>query len=191
MASSQYGCSIRQGFNFERDAQVLVGHLVSITIGGTALAADITLTLPTDLTNATAVVGVISDISWEGGYADPVHIQCNVSTENQKAISIMKHTTLTDTTVVYQFNIYKFDQVAKVYYLCFSSNATDMNGLIMKNGGELAIDIGEENDPTVMSPLNYNFYIGIMPQASAQVLNFAVSNTDKFVKTWGVAVTGT
>ena len=66
-----------------------------------------------------------------------------------------------------------------------------MNGLIMKNGGELAIDIGEENDPTVMSPLNYNFYIGIMPQASAQVLNFAVSNTDKFVKTWGVAVTGT
>ncbi|MEY3787439.1 MAG: hypothetical protein RLZ75_1646 [Pseudomonadota bacterium] len=191
MASSQFGCSIRQGFNFERDAQVLVGHLVSITIGGTALTADITLTLPTDLTNATAVVGVISDISWQGGYADPIDINFNVSTENQKVISILKHSTLSDTTVVYQFNIYKFDQVAKVYYLCFTSNETDMNGLIMKRDGELMIDIAEDNDPIVQSPLNYNAHLGIMPQETAQVLNFAVSNTDKFVKTWGVAVTGT
>lgn len=188
MASSQYSCSIRQGFNFEKDAQVLVGHLVSMTIGTQALGADITLTLPTDLTNATAVVGVVSDISWQGGYADPVNIQFNVSTENQKLIAIMKHTNMADTTVVFQFNIYKFDPVFKNYYLCFDSGATDMKGLIMKNGGELAIDIAEENDPTVMSPLNYNAYISIMPEEEAQVLNLAVSNSDKFVKTWGVAV---
>jgi hypothetical protein len=33
-------------------------------------------------------------------------------------------------------------------------------------------------------------YIGIMPQESAQTINVAVSNTDKFVKTWGVSVSG-
>ena len=55
---------------------------------------------------------------------------------------------------------------------------------------DLHLEIAERNDPTVPSPLNFNFAIGIMPQEEAQVLNFAVSDTDKFVKTWGVTSTG-
>lgn len=187
MASSNYNCSLRQGFNFEKDAQVTVGHLISLSIAGTAIPADITLTLPTDLTNATAVVGVITDISWEGGYADPINIQFNISTKNQTAMLLLKHTDLSDTQVVFQFNIYQFDQVNHVYYLAFTSNETDMNALLLKNGGTLALDIAEANDPTVKSPLNYNAYLGLVPQeAAAQSLSFAVSNTDKFVKVWGV-----
>ncbi len=187
MASSNYNCSLRQGFNFEKDAQVTVGHLIKLSIAGTAVPADITLTLPTDLTNATAVVGVITDISWEGGYADPINIQFNISTKNQTAMLLLKHTDLSDTQVVFQFNIYQFDQVNHVYYLAFTSNETDMNALLLKNGGTLALDIAEANDPTVKSPLNYNAYLGLVPQeAAAQSLSFAVSNTDKFVKVWGV-----
>jgi hypothetical protein len=187
MASSQYSCSIRQGFNFEKDAQVLVGHLVSLSISGTAIPADITLTLPTDLTNETVVVGVISDISWQGGYADPINIHFNISTKNQTAMLLLKHTNLSDTQVIFQFNIYQYDQVNHVYYLAFTSNETDMNALLVKNGGDLALEIAEANDTTVQSPLNYNAYLSLVPQeAAAQSLSFAVSNTDKFVKVWGV-----
>jgi hypothetical protein len=190
MASSNYSCSIKQGFNFEKDQQVLVGHLMSMTIGGTALPADTTVTSPTDLKNETKLLGVISDISWAGGYADPIYLNCNVSNSNQKLLQIMKHTNLLKTDVLFVFNIYVFDQVAKKYYLAFHNDSKDGKGLIMKSGGDLLIDIAERNDPTVPSPLNYNFSIGIMPQETAQVLNFAVSDTDKFVKTWGVTSTG-
>ena len=190
MASLDFSCSVRQGFNFEKDRQVLVGHLVSITIGGQALTADITLTDPLDFGSTASVVGVISGISWQGGYADPVNIACNISNENQKAVAIMTHTNLSDNTVVFQFNIYAYDQNAKVYYKAFHSNETDMNGLVYKTGGELSLQISADPDDEVVSPLNYAMYIGIMPQQSAQTLNVAVSNTDKFVKTWGVTVSG-
>jgi len=197
MASSQYSCSVRQGFNFEKDQQLLVGHLVSMTVGGTALVADESLTIPTAafssgdaVTASTKVVGVISDISWTGGYADPLYFNVQVSNENQKTLSVKTHTSLLDTTVVFQFNIYAFDQVAKVYYLAFHSNATDMNGLIYKEGGDLSLAINPEPSHEVKSPMNFELSMGIMPQNTAQVLNFAVSNTDKFVKTWGVTVAG-
>ena len=188
MANLSYNCSLRQAFNFEKDAQYLVGHVVSITIGTTALKADTTLTLPTTYKTA-AVVGVIRDWNWRGGYADPIEIAFNVSNENQKTIAVMTHTNLSNTVVVIEFNIYAFDQDAKVYYLC--ANVTKaLNGLILKSGGELSLQVDSHNDPTVASPLNFPVYIGIMPHETAQTINFAVSNSDKFVKTWGVAVTG-
>ena len=190
MASSSYSCSIEQGYNFEKDKQVLVGHLVSITIGGVKLEADTTVTSPTDLKNETKLVGVIEEIRWAGGYANPVYVNCNISNNNQKLVQIMKHTNLLKTDVLFQFNIYAFDQVAKKYYLAFHNNAKDSKGLVMKIGGDLILEINERNDPTVPSPLNFRFAMGIMPQEEAQVLNFAVSDTDKFVKTWGVASTG-
>ncbi|MFI3198639.1 MAG: hypothetical protein QX196_10000 [Methylococcaceae bacterium] len=190
MASLNYNCSVRQGFNFEKDRQVLVGHLVSITIGGQALTADMTLTDPLDYGSTVSVVGVISGISWQGGYADTVNISCNVSNENQKAVAILTHTNLSKNDVVFAFNIYDYDQQAKVYYKAFNSGDAALNGLIYKNGGELSLQISADSDNEVVSPLNFPMYIGIMPQESAQIINVAVSNTDKFVKTWGVAVSG-
>ncbi|MEY3808286.1 MAG: hypothetical protein RI893_1262 [Pseudomonadota bacterium] len=200
MASSYYACSIRQGFNFEKDQQYLVGHLVSMTIGSVTLAVDQTLTIPTTafttggdtaVTAGTAVVAVISSISWQGGYADPLYISCQLSNQNQKAVSVMLHTNLLDNTVVFQFNIYAYDAHAKVYYLAFHSNATDVNGLIYKQAGDLSLSMDPLPHHEVVSPMNFQMQIGIMPQPSAQVLCFAVSNTDKFAKTFGVAVAGT
>lgn len=188
MASSYYSCSIRQAFNFEKDARVLVGHLVSIKIGGIELKADLSLTVPTDLSSAT-VVGAFSGVSWEGGYADPVFIHCNISTANQAKALVMKHTNLSKTDVEFAFNVYAFDQVNKVYYLAFHTDAKALKGIILKQGGDLALDIADEPASEVPSPLNYGFSIGIMPQTEdAQSLLFAVSNTDKFAKVWGVKV---
>jgi len=190
MASLNYNCSVRQGFNFEKDRQVLVGHLVSLNIGGTELAADMTVTVPTDYSSA-SIVGLISDIDWRGGYADQINIASVVSTENQKAVSILTHTNLSSNKVVFKFNIYAYDQNAKVYYLAFNQTETALNGLIYKNNGELSLQIASDPDRQVVSPLNFPLYIGIMPQESAQTIKVAVSNTDKFVKSWGVTVGGT
>jgi|688.fasta_scaffold12578_5 hypothetical protein len=191
MASSDYRCSIRQGYNFERDQQVAVGHLVKMKIGTKELAQDTTLTGPDTLKNDVKVVGVMSGMSWKGGYADPLYINCNISTTNQSNVLVLKHTTLVETEVEFNFNIFTFDPIKKKYYKCFHDNGTAMKGLILKQGNDLLMDVAENNDPTVQSPLNYNFVIAIMPsEADAQTIHMAVSETDKFTKVWGVKCTG-
>jgi hypothetical protein len=187
MASSDYPCSIRQAFMFEKDSQVLVGHLEKLQIGDITFAVDTELTVPTDFTKK-KVVAPISNISWVGGYADPVYIDCHVSTANQKTASLLTHTNLSKTDTLFQFNIYVFDPTAKLYYLGFHSGGVDMKGLVMKSGGSLALSIDSEQDHEVESPKNYVLNIGIMPQEIAQALQLAISNTDKFSKQWGVGI---
>lgn len=188
MPASNYPCSIRQAFNFKKDEQVLVGHVTALTIGGTTFTADLTLTNPIDNTQTIKAVGAISDMSWEGGYAQPLMIAMQVSTDNKKAVGLLLHTNMMDTTVTITFTVYDFDQKAKTYYKAFWTNDANLNGLVMKQGGELALQIADEESMEVPSPKNFSFYIGIMPQDSQQAIQMAVSNTDKFAKQWGVTV---
>ncbi len=193
MAELSYPCSLQQAFNFEKDKQLLVGHLVKLKIGTVQLAEDTKLADPTSTSYATTdMVGPISSFYWTGGFADPIHIMCNVSTENQQSISMLTHTNLQDTTVKVQLIIYAFDQVAKVYYKAFmtgasADSASEFDGLILKQGGELVLNIASDNDMTVPAPLNYQMQIGIMPKAKDGVaFQLAVSNSAKFAKKWGI-----
>jgi hypothetical protein len=115
-------------------------------------------------------------------------MDCNISTTNQTATLVLTQTDLSNTVVVAAFNIYQFDPVNKVYYLACTTSSTALNGYVFKSGGALSLAVDVENDPTVMSPLNYRLSIGIMPQPSQQIINFAVSNAQKFSKQWGVTV---
>jgi len=189
MADLGFPCSIRQGYNFEKDQQVLVGHLVSLKIGATEFKADTTLTDPNDNSKSVAVLGPISYIYWKGGYADPVSVVFNVSTANQTLAWTLTHSKMEDTYLEFKFNIYAFDQVAKTYYKAFHTDDKAMKGYVLKSGGDLALSIGADPNPTVPSPLNYDLQLDIMPKEEAQVLLIAASNTDKLTKAWGVTVT--
>ncbi|NOQ35109.1 MAG: hypothetical protein GQ569_04350 [Methylococcaceae bacterium] len=189
MADLSFDCSIRQGFNFEKDAQVLVGHLLTMKIGDTELTADTNLTDPEDNTKNVVTLGPIANVYWQGGYADPIVFTFNVSTKNQTATLLLTHTTLTNTLVEFKFKTYAFDQVNKVYYPCYHSGDDVMKGIILKEGGELSLDIGPDPENEVPSPLNYSLSIAIMPQQIAQAFQVAVSLNDKFSKVWGVEVT--
>ncbi|SMF94693.1 hypothetical protein SAMN02949497_2025 [Methylomagnum ishizawai] len=191
MASSNYDCSVTQGFNFKKDEQVLVGHVVALTIGGTTFTADMTLTDPIDNTKTVTAVGVISNISWGGGYAEPIMLYFQISSENKKAASILIHQNMMDTTATITFNVYDFDQKAKTYYKAFWTNDANMNGLVLKQGGELAFTVADDEGREVISPRNFAMGLGVMPQDTQQAIQMAVSNTDKFSKQWGVTVGGT
>ena len=190
MASNNYYCSLEQAYNFKKDEQQTVGHLVSLTIGTSAFKADHTLTNPVGYA-AVTVAGTIASWSWDGGYSNPIFMDCNISTTNQTATSVLTQTNLSNTVVVAAFNIYQFDPVNKVYYLACTTSSTALNGYVFKSGGALSLAVDVENDPTVMSPLNYRLSIGFMPQPSQQIINFAVSNAQKFSKQWGVTVPDT
>lgn len=190
MATTSFNCSVGQGFNFEKDSQNVVGHLTSLKIGSKEFAKDIEVMDPTAIKDDTKikVVGVISGIFWNGGYADPLSVNCQVSTVNKQDAVVLQHSDLSDTAVEYDYVIYDYDPVAKVYFKTFHNNETTLNGLVEKSGGSLSLGIEMDQGMEVVSPKNFGFFIGIMPQEEAQVVHYGVSNTGKFTKAWGVLV---
>ncbi len=189
MASTNLSCDISQGFNFQKDAQCLIGHLTELKIGDTDYKKDLNVTDPTKVDgDKLKVVGVISNIYWEGGHANPVLVNCRVSTDNKQGSILLQHKSLSNTEVSYAFVIYDYDPKEKKFYPCFHCDSKALKGLVAKNGGELdlAIDIDQAGD--VVSPKNFNFFVGIMPSEKEQEAHYAVNVNAKFVKKWGVTV---
>ena len=187
MAVSNYNCDVRQAFNFQKDAQTLVGHIDTLKIGDTQFAADLNVADPTTGQNK-KVFGVISYIGWQGGYAEPVSFNCQVGTENKKSAAILQHKDLSNTSVEVNFTVYDYDPKAKKYYTAFYTDGTALKGLVNKSGGELELQIDSDQSMEVVSPKNYAFGLGVMPIEEQQAIQLAVSDTDKFTKQWGVSV---
>jgi len=188
VAESNYSCSVRQGFNFEKDAQDLVGHINALKIGESQLAADLNVTDPENVATLKKVMGIVSGISWRGGYADPVTFSCQVSTTNKNTLSTLVHKSMSNTEVLLTFTIYDYDPKAKKYYQCFHSNAVALKGLVERSGGSLNLSINADQSMEVVSPKNYAFAMGVMPQDLNMEIHIAVSVTDKFVKKFCVEV---
>lgn len=187
-ASSSFTCSVTQGFNFEKDSQEIVGFLQSLKIGDTAMPADIAVTDPMNPKNTMKVVGVMSGIHWNGGYAEPVTFAGQVSVDNKNKLATLQHKSMANTEVVFRFAVYDFDPKTKTYFKAFHSNDVDLKGLVLKQGGELAMNIAMDQSSEVVSPKNHTLQLGVMPQDTAMEIHLAFSSTDKLVKPWGVAV---
>lgn len=188
-AESSYSCNVRQGFNFEKDSQELVGFINYLRIGDEDLSSDISVTDPENPSGPQLkVFGVVSSIFWNGGYADPVQFSAQVTTGNKNAIAYLLHQTMSNTGIEYSFTIYDYDPKAKKYYPCFHSNAVILKGLVYKSGGEFSMSVNMEQSMEVVSPKNFTFMLGVMPQDSAQQIHIAFSVADKMTKPWGVAV---
>jgi len=192
MASISLACDVTQGFNFQKDAQCLIGHITSLKIGGGeegGFKNDLTVTKPTDITGEKVkVVGVISNIYWEGGHSDPIMFDCRVSTDNKQEGLILQHKDLSNTSVEFSYVIYDYDPKEKKFYPSFHTNETDLNGLVAKSGGELDLAIDMDQASDVVSPKNYSLILGVMPTEEEQAVHVAVGDGLNFVKKWGVTV---
>lgn len=191
MAGIQARCDVVQGFNFQKDIQTPVGHLTTLKISTKQFAAKLMVQDPEKIDKGTTVpvVGVISNIRWDGGFAEPITFTCQVTAANREAAAILTHTNLANTAVEFAFNVYEFDAGAATpaYYLSFHTNKKPLKGLIEKSNGELELDIDSTPSPQVVSPRNYELYLSVMPNdAAASKVYLAVSTTAKFVKNWGV-----
>ena len=186
-AGSSYSCSVRQGFNFEKDSQAQVGHINYLKIGDTAMNSDLAVTDPADVKKMVKVFGVLSGLNWKGGIADPVHLSAQVSTDNKNKLAALQHKSLANTEVEVQFTVYDYDYKAKKYFRCFHSNDIKLKGLVLKSGGELVMNIGMDQGQEVVSPKNHTFSLGVLPQDLAQEIRLAFSESSKLVKKWGIS----
>lgn len=189
MAEISYACDVVQGFNFQKDVQTVVGHINSMKISDKDdLKSDLNVTDPENVADVVKVFGIVSDIYWAGGYADPLQLSCQVSTDNKNVLATLQHKSMANTEVELVFTIYDYDPKEKKYFKCFHTNGEKLLGLIFKSGGELAMNIEMDQSMEIVSPRNYSFQLGTMPQDKDQQIHLAVSLSGKFVKKWGVEI---
>lgn len=194
MAGISLRCDVSQGFNFQKDQQTPVGHITKLKIATKAFDTKLMVQDPEKIEKGTTVpvVGVISNIRWNGGFAEPIIFTCQVNAVNRETAAILTHTKLADTSVEFAFNVYEFDagESPPGYYPSFHSNKKEVKGLIEKSGGNLEFEIDPEPSPEIPSPRNYELYLSVMPNdGKAEEIGLAVSTKAKFVKNWGVTST--
>jgi hypothetical protein len=188
MASIDKACDTYQGYNFKRDVQTTVGFITSLKIGDKELAADQLCSDPENPSEDLEVVAVLSQTSWGTGVTDALYFAGQISAPNKQEIAMLLLSDLTKVDVTGQFAVYDYDLVGKAYFKSFHSDNTDMNGLVEKSGDDLTIGVAEEPSGEVESPVNFAFYVGVMPQPEAQSVHLATSVTAKVAKTWGLKV---
>jgi len=190
-AEISFSLSVTQGFNFDITEHLSVGHITSLTIGTTELNADLSVTDPEDLYGDNIkVVCVMSSIYWSGGFTDPIRFSCQVSSDNKQTLESIVNQTVSNTVVLFSFNVYDWDLTQQKYYKAFHTNGAALYGFIENQSGELNMTIDPDQSMEVAHPINFKFTLGVMPADLAQSLHLAVSVIDKFVKQWGVAVSG-
>ena len=165
-AESSISCSVTQGFNFEKDVQITFGYVNYLKIAGQEIAADLTVADPQDPVGTLNVCGVISGIYWHGGYSDAVMFTAQVSTTNKNTLATMIHKSMANTETEFSFTVYDYDFDTKVYFKSFHTDSVILKGLIMKSGGDLALNIAMDASYEVESPKNYSMSLGVMPQTS-------------------------
>ncbi len=177
------GLDVEQGFNFKGDTQSQVGYVETLTVNGTALAADLKVKRPDGTTGN--VVGVLNSISWNGGAADPISLGLQISTANKTKVAALLHTTATGATSL-KFDVFDYDQVGKAYYLAFApAGGATLSATIQKSGSNQLIQIATQPGE-IASPQNWGLKLSVMPTSPAQNLQFGVSTTQKIMKKWGV-----
>lgn len=203
-----FACDWRSGFVMNPTKKQRVGYLTQLQgldLGTDYLKQDIEVFTPysgeavsyggiAPKDDKVTCVGVIENLSWEGGVGDPICIAAYISAENAAIITAKLKTTLkTNKVTKLGWWICNFDEENKTWFEeAYPKDPADVQGQINAPGGkDLRIMVAEE--PTKVAPnidTNvYNIYFEVIPAAnSTYVFNFATSAKTPFVRNWGLKV---
>lgn len=186
-ADRSYPCSVFQGFNFKPDDQSTLGYIHNLKIGDTVLGTDFKTTNPLEYSgNLFSLCGVLSNVLWSGGYAQPIFLDAQISTNNKNKVDSIIKRLSEQTAVSFEFAVYDYDPADKKYYACFHSGGQRLQGNIFKSGGDPAITMSQNRGYEVSSPENYTFSIGVEPVVGEQNLYMATSVKNKVMLRWGL-----
>lgn len=181
-------CDILQGFYFQTDRQTPVGHVTHLMLGGSnTLSKDLAVYDPINYPASVTVEGVMESASWAGSYSDPIIMYFLISAANKQLVSNYIHSSMSDTSVIFEFDVYEYDHEAKIYYNSFSGNMQGyLLGMISFDGGGPLIFLDDEPSSEIPSPQGYMMMISIDPQAYSQELHLATGVGMNLTKIWGI-----
>jgi len=191
MAEEHHFCDVENGFNFKRDIQNPLGHLKALTVGQQVIEANMEVISP-EAGDMVTVVGIISEVKWEGGDAHPITVKCQVSNSNKVLLTELTGDTLHDTGVEFDFDIFEYDPAPdqRKFYKCFHTNDEVVKGRLEKDHkGKLSIEVAKEASHEVESPLNFYMKFTVNPEEIEQVLHIAHAVQSNKTSRWGVPTT--
>ena len=188
MAAYRRSLDIYQGYNYKRDKQTPVGFITRLQIGDSIIHADQTCKDPTQPSHDLKVVAVLSGVQWDTGLTDPLYFTGQISVSNRQTVALMTINPVIQVEVILQFAIYDYDPMAKTCFLAFSSNGTDVKGLLEKRGDDINLSVFDEPASEVQSPENYAFQMGVVPVPAPQTLLIATADQRQVVKSWGLPI---
>ena len=189
-AATTYGCTcdVAQGFHHSSGGTATVGYLVTATIAGRTLAADISVSDPQSGAT-TSVVGVISSDAWRGGVSDPITMTAYISTANRQRLAALTQSDLYNATVLFNFANDVWDPNRRTYYDSFAPASPPLRAQLTTNaGGNPTFALASTPGP-VESPQNYAMSMTVVPPPGSggaqQQIRVASSSTTSDVRVWG------
>jgi hypothetical protein len=178
--------SLQQGFDFNKVVNANTGFISALKIGDVEFKADLMSLKNPEQPEADlgAMVGVVGSIASDGNPTGSIQISCQVTDTNRAEIAA-KIGTLDSIEVTFNVVIYSYDKQAKKYYKTFYSDAA-LEGVLEKNGHDLALFVAEEPDTVCQMPENFTVTFSVKPAAKQQTYNVAKANTKNVATLWGI-----
>lgn len=180
------GCDLAQGFNFRKDVMSQIGMVAKLKIGEIDLTPDIVLKDPENNQIDTKAVGVLSHIKWGGSPTDAIELYVQIGEEAKNKLDTLTKKNMSNIEVGLEFDCFAYDPREKKYFKNFHTNEASIEGLILGEGKDLAVQIGLDPNPMIQQPLNYQLSMAIKPQAKEQTLHYSSSVQDKLVMQYGI-----
>jgi hypothetical protein len=198
----------KSGFVMDPQKKQRFGYLTAFNgIGlAAALASDLTVFTPYNSASAPAytgvkpangqvsVVGVIENISWQGGVGDAISVSAYISSENANLIKALKSMTLKTTSVTsIGFWVSNFDEEVKAWFEEFYPKAPALFTGQINAVSKTDVRLHVADEPVKVAPnieVNvYNVYMELVPAANqTATFSVATSPTKVVVKNWGLVV---
>ena len=151
----QIDCDFADVLQRTEGVTTTIGHLTYLSIGGTPITTDLTVTDPENLDETIDVVGVLENFYWTGTQSDTVQVISRLSEANKNAINDLN--LVGDERVELKLNIYEYSSFAGAYYKSFHTNNVITAGYV--DGLNTVMGPGPEDDVT--DPVNYSFTLEV------------------------------
>jgi hypothetical protein len=132
-----YTTNVSAGF-LPQPSHPTIGYVYALQFGTTALSPDLNVFVspPTNPPKTINVVASMSDVSWAGGNADPVHIDAYVSQANYAEVAGYLKQKSPSATLRFSFAVLGYDVLSGQYEPMFSiaSGATITTSAVLSGG---------------------------------------------------------
>jgi hypothetical protein len=178
------------GFDMDPNAHSTVGYLTQFQIGSTTLAADITIEKPAAQTTLqkVTVVGVMSELEWDGAPTDPMTVGLQFSQENEQTMLSYLGTNPASVVLRFAFAVMAWDPAADSWYTAFSSPSLGpISTAPVVSNGKIQVSVSTTGvvakDGTEV--LAYPMTFSAAAPSTAQVLSQQTSADDGIARVWG------
>lgn len=131
--------------NFKHDNRRLVGHLVSLKVGGEELKPDFNFVNPMNPSERVPICGMITFAQWNKRPGGLLLLEGRIPSANQGILQDAIDSGDKSAECEFNLNVYKYDYTTKSYYKCFHTDDKSIQGQLSEESpSTVADELGEE-----------------------------------------------